>query len=230
MHRNIFLIFSATLICLLSGAQNLELPLRDHLDVSEWKDLFSPDLKNAIFPAGVWSFKNGILTATKDEIIWTKQKYSSYILDLEFKTDPGTNSGVILHCSDIKNWVPNSVEVQIADDFAEEWAKAPASWHCGAIFGHLAPSRSAVKKPGEWNRMTILCKDRIIWVILNGEPIIEMNMDQWTDAKKNPDGSEIPSWLSKPVASLAAHGYIGFQGKHAGAPIWFRNIKIRELN
>lgn len=28
---------------------------------------------------------------------------------------------------------------------------------------------------------------------------------------------------------LPPKGKIGFQGKHAGAPIWFRNIKIKEL-
>ncbi len=47
--------------------------------------------------------------------------------------------------------------------------------------------------------------------------------------KKNPDGSDIPEWLSKPAASLPLEGHIGLQGKHAGAPIYFRNIKIKEL-
>jgi len=31
------------------------------------------------------------------------------------------------------------------------------------------------------------------------------------------------------VAELETKGYIGFQGKHAGAPVWFRNIKIKTL-
>jgi hypothetical protein len=56
-----------------------------------------------------------------------------------------------------------------------------------------------------------------------------MDMSQWTSAKKNPDGSKIPSWLSRPVAELAPKGYIGLQGKHAGAPIFFRNIRIKEF-
>ena len=45
----------------------------------------------------------------------------------------------------------------------------------------------------------------------------------------NPDGSPIPGWLSIPVAKLPTKGHIGFQGKHAGAPIAFRNLKIKEL-
>jgi len=127
------------------------------------------------------------------------------------------------------NWIPNSVEIQIADDSAEEWAKQPATWHCGAIFGHLAPAKSAVRKPGEWNRYTITCLGKTITVVLNGEKVTEMDMGLWTSAKSNPDGSEIPAWLSRPLAELATRGRIGLQGKHAGAPIFFRNIKIKEM-
>ena len=65
--------------------------------------------------------------------------------------------------------------------------------------------------------------------MLNGEQVTEMDMNLWTSAEKNPDGSEIPAWLSNPKAGLATRGHIGFQGKHAGAPIFFRNIKIKEI-
>lgn len=200
-----------------------------HPDGSEWKDLFKPDLSNADKPDGVWTFEDGILTATEDKCIWTKKNYDNFVLDLEFKTAEGTNSGVIVYCSEPGNWIPNSVEIQIADDFAEKWANSPKTWQCGAIFGHLAASKSVVKKPGEWNRLTVKCVDKQIDVTLNGEHVTSMDMSKWTSAKTNPDGSEIPSWLSKPKAELPTKGRIGFQGKHAGAPIWFRNIKIKEL-
>ncbi len=199
-----------------------------HPDASGWPDLFAADLSNAEFPAGVWTTAGGVLTASEDQAIWTVRDYENFTLDLEFQTAPGTNSGVIVYCSDIANWIPNSIEIQIADDFAEEWARRPATWHCGAIFGHLAPAKSAVKKPGEWNRYTISCFGKRITVVLNGEKVTEMDMGLWTSAKTNPDGSEIPAWLSRPKAELVTRGRIGFQGKHAGAPIFFRNIKIKE--
>jgi len=63
---------------------------------------------------------DGVLTATEDQCIWTKKAYENFALDLEFKTDDGTNSGVIVYCSDLENWIPNSVEIQIADDFAPD--------------------------------------------------------------------------------------------------------------
>ena len=119
----------------------------------QWTDLFAADLSNAVFPAGVWTVSDGVLTASEDQAIWTNKDYENFVLDLEFMTAPGTNSGVIVYCTDMADWIPNSVEIQIADDFAEEWAKEPATWHCGAIFGHLAPTKSLVKKPGEWNRI-----------------------------------------------------------------------------
>lgn len=197
---------------------------------ADWKPLFKDDLSNAQKPEGVWTRdKDGVITASEDQSIWSEKKYNDFVLDLEFKTAHETNSGVVVHCSDTKNWIPNSVEIQITDDHSEQWSKADKTWQCAAIFGRLGAKKSLVKKPGEWNRYTITCKGKMIYVVLNGELVTEMDMAKWTDPKKNPDGSDIPGWLSKPAATLPLEGYIGLQGKHAGAPIYFRNIKIKEL-
>lgn len=203
---------------------------KGHPDSTSWDSLLAEDLSNADGPEGVWSLKDGVLTATEDQCLWTKKSYENFVLDLEFKTEDGTNSGVIVYCSDAKNWIPNAVEIQIADDFSPKWSKAPKTWQCAAVFGHLAATKSAVKKPGEWNRMTITCKGPIISVMLNGEEVTEMDMRKWTSAKKNPDGSDIPPWLSKPKAELPTKGSIGLQGKHGGVPIYFRNLKIKTLD
>jgi len=194
-----------------------------------WQNLFNDDLSNAIYPDSVWTVSNGVITASKDEAIWSEKQYDDFILDLEFKNADGTNSGVIVHATDIKEWIPHSVEIQIADDYSEEWSKAVPSWQCAAIFGHQAATKRTVKKAGEWNHYTITCKGKKIWVVLNGQLVNQCNMSLFTSAKTNPDGTEIPAWLSNPMATLPLHGHIGFQGKHAGAPIYFRNIKIKEL-
>lgn len=195
-----------------------------------WQPLFAADLSNADFPEGIWTVENGELTASEDQAIWTTRVYDNFVLDLEFKNASGTNSGVIVYCTDKEDWIPNSVEIQIADDYAEKWAESPKDWQCGAIFGHLpAKEQKVVNEPGEWNHYVITCIDQNIQVELNDQKVTDMDMSRWTSAITNPDGSPIPEWLSTPFAELATKGYIGLQGKHAGAPVWFRNIRIREL-
>jgi len=194
-----------------------------------WEDLFKEDLSDADFVPGVWTFEKGVLTADEDQIIFSKKEYENFVLDLEFKMEPGANSGVVIYCTDKKDWIPNSVEVQIADDAHEKWANSPGTWQCGAIFGHLAPSEKVAKKPGEWNHMTVYCVAQMIYVVLNDKPVTTMDMSKWTSAKTNPDGSEIPSWLSRPYSELPTKGFVGLQGKHAGAKVYFRNVKITKL-
>ena len=196
---------------------------------SEWQPLFAADLSDAVFPEGVWTVTNGELTASKDKVLWSAKEYENYVLDLEFKNGPAANSGVLVYVTDIKQWIPNSVEIQITDDYSEPWVSKDGTWRCGAIFGRLAASEAAVKPAGEWNHYTIICKGPSIDVILNGKHVTSMDMSQWTSATENPDGSLKPKWLNKPLSTHPTKGRIGLQGKHGGAPIWFRNVKIKQL-
>ncbi len=197
---------------------------------NEWKPLFGTKLADATYDPQVWSETDGVITAAKDDAIWTKEEYENFELDLEFKNDNGTNSGVVVYCTDIKDWIPNSVEIQIADDHYEKWTDSDPLGRCGAIYGHLAPNKDkVVKKAGEWNHMRVRCVGQRISVILNGKKVTEMDMSKWTSGTVNPDGSKIPSWLPKPFAELPTKGFIGLQGKHGEATIWFRNMKIRNV-
>ncbi len=196
---------------------------------SPWRDLFAADLSDAQFPAGVWTVENGELTASEDQVIWTRDDHSDFALDFEFKTGPDANSGVLVYATDTAQWVKNSVEIQLLDDAGPKWAKIDPKWRCGAIFGCLAPSKSAVKPAGQWNHCTITCRGRRIEVVLNGEKVTSMDMSRWTSPTHNPDGSAKPPWLSTPFSTHPTRGKIGFQGKHGGSPVRFRNIKIRDL-
>jgi hypothetical protein len=174
--------------------------------------------------------EGNFLTASEDKVIWAKGSYENFVLNLEFKTESGTNSGVIVYCTNTENWIPNSVEIQIADDYSEKWGNARKDYQCGAIFGHLpAVEQKVVKKPGEWNKLQITCKGPNIDVELNGKLVTQLDMRKWTSGKINPDGSSIPEWLPVPLAQLPVKGAVGLQGKHADASVWFRNILIREL-
>jgi hypothetical protein len=88
----------------------------------------------------------------------------------------------------------------------------------------VAPSRNVEKPPGEWNHMTIAARGPVIQVTLNGERVVEMNLDQWTVAGKNPDGSD--NKFRKALKEFPRRGRIQIQDHHS--PVWYRNVKIRE--
>lgn len=207
-----------------------EITRSQNSDKPEWRPLFGKNLNEAIYDNNCWKMEGNVLTASEDKVIWAKGVYENYVLNLEFKTENGTNSGVIVYCNNTDNWIPNSVEIQIADDYSEKWGKERKDFQCGAIFGHLpAVEQKVVKKPGEWNKLQITCKGPNIDVELNGKLVTQMDMRKWTSGITNLDGSSIPEWLPNPLAQLATKGAVGLQGKHADASVWFRNIMIREL-
>ena len=179
------------------------------------------------FASGVWTKDaDGVLTASKDAAIWSADVYENFTLSFEYKLDPAANSGVIIYCSDVKRWIPNSVEVQLLDDNAPKWAKDAPYLKNSSLYGHLAPLATPAKPAGEWNKMTITAKGKKIVVTVNGVKTIDADLSKWTDAKVNPDGTKIPPWLSRPWAELDTKGRIGFQGMHGGAKPYFRNVKV----
>ncbi|MGI9175130.1 MAG: 3-keto-disaccharide hydrolase [Rhodothermales bacterium] len=232
MTKNIFSLFVLLAFTGVVCAQS-QVPARTHPDTSEdgWKDLFAPDLSNALDPAGVWTVEDdSTFTASEDAALWSEQSYNDYILDLEVKLAPHANSGVVVHASDMEDWIPNSLEIQIGDDYDPDRTEPPTNTQAGSAFGHVAPTKQMIKPAGEWNHFTITALGDEVWVVVNGEFVTEIDMSDYTSAEVNPDNTEIPEWLSNPLATLPTEGHIGFQGQHGGAPIWFRNIKIKELD
>lgn len=194
----------------------------DHPDTSGWKDLFAADLSNAAAPGG-WSFTNGELVAKDHDTLWTRESYGDFILDLEFKVAKESNSGVFLRSGDVKN-VLAALEIQVHEN-----ADGSKYGMVGAIYDAMPPSKSVAKSVGEWNRYTIACKGPLVTVILNGEKIIDANLDNWPEVGKNPDGT--PNKFKKALKDFARKGPIGLQGLHgkAQAPVWYRHLKIKAL-
>jgi hypothetical protein len=216
-------------ICFNTYAQNTPIVVQGQPMGKGWKNLFGNNLSKAIYDKSIWKDSSGVITASKDDAIWSFDEYDDFILDLDFQNADGTNSGVIVHATDIVEWIPNSVEIQIADDYSKQWSKAAPTWQCAAIFGRKPATNKSLKPAGEWNHFTITCKGKMISIVLNGTLVNECNMDDFTSSKVNPDGSSVPSWLKNPMSTLGLRGHIGLQGKHAGAPIYFRNVKVFKL-
>lgn len=190
------------------------------LNPSGWEDLFANDLSNAEYNAGSWKMVDGVLTWLGGGYIWTYRRYGDFILDLEYKVSPNANSGVFFRTGDLKDIVHSGIEVQI-----HETADGSKYGMCGAIYDCLPPKKNVAKKAGEWNHYTIICKENRIWVVQNGEQIIDMDLDLWTEAGKNPDGTD--NKFKYAYKDMPRKGHIGFQDH--GQPVWFRNLKIKKL-
>lgn len=200
-----------------------DLPLTSHPDTSDWKSLFEADLSNAIFEPQGWTLENDVLQARDHGTIWTRESYGDFILDLEFKVGKDANSGVFLRTGDI-NDVLTAIEVQI-----HETTDGTPKGMVGAIYDVQAPSQDVSRPAGEWNRYTITCKGSLINVVFNGTQVINMDLNDWTEPHKNPDGTR--NKFSTALKDYAREGPIGFQGIHgeAGQPVFFRNLKIKVL-
>lgn len=205
-------------------------PLTGHPDSSGWALLFAEDLSGTVNPGGVWQFdEEGVLTTYEEGDLFTEAIYDDFIVDLEFKNGEDSNSGVIIHANSIANWIPSSIEIQVHDSHGRRDEPERSIHECGSVYGHVPPRAQTVNAPGEWNRMTIRCVGPFVDVVMNGEHVATMDMREWTSATVNPDGSEIPEWLSRPKAALEPRGHIGLQGLHGDNPVYYRNLRINEL-
>ena len=83
----------------------------------------------------------------------------------------------------------------------------------------------AGKSDGEWNRLKLICKGSEFTAHLNGKKIIDLNIDDWNEPNKNPDGSK--NKFKTALNELPQKGHFGLQ--YHGQPVWFRNIKIKPL-
>ena len=190
-----------------------------------WEPLFNgADLSGWDYGPDGWHVEDGAIAwAQNAGFLWSRKRYGNFILDLEFKVDRGTNSGVFVRTDSRRNWLHTGIEVQVLDSHGR---RNPGKHDCGAIYDCLAPSISAVREPGRWNRMTITCRDNVLQVALNGLRVIDMDLDLWTEAHMNPDGT--PNKFDIAYKDMARTGYIAFQDH--GRPVWFRNIRIKTLD
>jgi len=194
-----------------------------HPDTTGWKELIAPDLSNVDLPAASWEIKDGVLVAKTHDTVWTKESYDNFILDLEFKVAKESNSGVFLRSGNTKDTLA-ALEVQVHE--AQDGALYGM---VGAIYNAQPPAKAMQKPVGEWNRFTVTCNDNRASLIFNGEEVWNIDLNAWKEPHQNPDGTK--NKFPKALKDFSRKGPIGLQGLHgkAQAPVWYRNIKIKEI-
>ncbi|HYE19437.1 MAG TPA: DUF1080 domain-containing protein [Tepidisphaeraceae bacterium] len=153
---------------------------------------------------------------------YAKQKFENFTLSLNFKVTKGCNSGVFIRVADPKNPVQSGFEIQVMDSHGKEKL---GKHEMGAVYDAQAAAKNASKPAGEWQHLEITAKGNTFTVRLNGELVNEADLNQWTEAGKNPDGSK--NKFKTPLKDMAKSGYIGMQDH--GQDAWYKNIKVREI-
>ena len=169
-------------------------------------------------PNPKWSIADGALVRQKGAgYIWTKERFGDFVLDLEFQTEG--NSGVFFRTDNPRNCVQTGIEIQLLKP-----VNNPGKHSCGALYDLLAPTKEA-SKAGQWNHLVLTAKGPKITIEINGQKIIDADLDKWTEGNKNPDGTK--NKFKTALKDFKRDGYIGFQDH--GAAVSFRNVKIKKL-
>ena len=178
-----------------------------------------------------WIIDNGVFTTTtkggaESQDIITNKKYRSFALSVDFKLMKGTNSGIIFQIAeDAKYKFPYETgpEFQLIDQ--ANWPDPLKDWQiCGANYAMYPPKLLPCKPVGEWNQLMLVVDGNHVTQIINGVVVVEYEKysDEW---KKLRDSGK---WATFPDYGKFDEGFISLQNH--GTQVWFRNIKLKEIN
>ncbi len=175
-----------------------------------------------------WEIKDGSLSVKKESKagdIITVGEYSNFELSVDYKIEPGCNSGIKYFYTRYTNGGNLGMEYQIIDDQLGEDNKKD-NHLCGSFYDVIPPveAQKKVNAPGQWNTIRIVAKDKKVEHWLNGKKILE-----FTRGSKEYMDAVALSKFSKtvPAFGMVEKGHILLQ-EHGGA-VAFKNIKIITL-
>jgi hypothetical protein len=192
-----------------------------------WKLLFNgKDLTGWKGGPG-WKVEDGAIVLAEPGkgggFLWSEQSYGDFCLKIEYKFDKmNANSGVYFWKGKSSKPEERGIEMQAINDVGAK----PGKNSNGSLYDLKGPAKNLTKPTGEWNQAELTAVGPKITVKLSGETIVEANMDDWTEAGKNPDGSKNKYTIA--YKDLIRKGFIALQDH--GGKVWYRNIKIRVMD
>lgn len=188
--------------------------------VRTWNDLSKP-----VDSSVQWLVKDGVLHGSPMRGTWlvSERQYGDFILKYDFKLGETGNSGCALRAPLFGDPAFDGMELQMADYRYN--TSAADSELTGGIYRAIAP-RKQVYKPTEWNSYLIVLAGAHMHVVLNGELILDVDLNEQTQAVKRHDDSAAP-----PIKDRPRRGHIGFQElSRGGSHVQIRNACIKVLN
>jgi hypothetical protein len=144
-----------------------------------------------------------------DDYLWTKRQYADFEAEFDYKVAKHGNSGFYVRVGDKKSPVVTGIEVQIYDSAGKPPGAKLSDHDSGGIIPGVPPIRNAAKPAGEWNHMHIGCKGSRLTVLLNAVLVNDVDLGRGQLKSRPPTG------------------YVGLQDH--GMPLWFRNLRIKEV-
>jgi Domain of Unknown Function (DUF1080) len=163
--------------------------------------------------------EDGVIYSTVEDggNLYTEKEYANFDLRFEFKLTRNANNGIGIRAPLEGDSAYVGMEIQVLDDGGPEYKNLrPAQYH-GSIYDVFPAKRGSQKPVGEWNTEEIVADGRHVTVTVNGQRIVDANLD---DAKD-------PAVLKKHPGLQNKTGHIGFLGH--GARVEFRNLRVKEL-
>lgn len=162
----------------------------------------------------------------------TNGTFHNFDLKLEWKAKPCIDSGVMFYVQETpqyKNTYETGVEMQIADLACTVPDSRVLMERSGDIFDLISDKVEWVKPAGEWNQFQIIADNGHVQLFQNGHKVIDTNLnsEEWKQLVAN------SKFVKMPGFGTFRTGHISLQGTEPkgepGPKIWFRNIKIKEL-
>lgn len=183
------------------------------------------DLRNPAEGGPVWKVEGGILRGGEPRGSWlvSEREYGDFELEFEFKLGERGNSGCALRAPLFGDPAFDGLELQMADFRYNPEAKD--SELTGGLYRAVAP-KAQVYRPTEWNVYRIVCRGARVRVTLNGQDILDVNLDEHVAAVKRHDGKDAP-----PLKDRPRRGHLGFQElSRDGSHVEIRNARIKVLD
>lgn len=192
--------------------------------------------KIATFPQKGWVIDKGVLkvkpsdgreSANGGDIVTTR-KYRNFVLKVDFKITEGANSGVKYFVDPDMNKGEGSAigcEFQILDDLRHPDAKLGVNGNrkLGALYDLIPVSDDKPFNIKEWNTATIIVKDNHVEHWLNGVKLLEYerNNQKWNALVAYSKYKNWPDFGNRKEGNILLQDH--------GNEVWFKNIKIKEL-
>jgi hypothetical protein len=166
-----------------------------------------------------YGVENGVIFCTVKDggNLYTEKEYADFSLRFEFKLTENANNGIGIRAPLEGDSAYVGMEIQVLDDSGPDYKNLRPEQYHGSVYDCFAAKRGSQKPVGEWNTEEIVAKGRQVTVTVNGQVIVDANLDDIKDAAK----------LKKHPGLANKTGHIGFLGH--GARVEFRNLRVKEL-